>query len=170
MPSYKSARPPPDRDTRLYPVPGQLCPPSFSVWRGQPDRQELSTLQTVGPHAPSSAERGLYHRHLRLRHKDPHRNAIGFTLRDYLQLVDWAGRAVRDGKRGAISEDAPPILQRMGLEPGRFLEHLQGHGATEEHTAMGHLQRIRQAAEALGRRFLKGGGDARRLYVAGVIE
>jgi hypothetical protein len=58
----------------------------------------------------------------------------------------------------------------MGLEPGRFLEHLQGHGATEEHTAMGHLQRIRQAAEALGRRFLKGGGDARRLYVAGVIE
>jgi len=55
----------------------------------------------------------------------------GFTLRDYLQLVDWAGRAVRDGKRGAISEDAPPILQRIGLGPGSFLEHLQGHGATE---------------------------------------
>jgi hypothetical protein len=101
--------------------------------------------------------------------KDPHCNAIGFTLRDYLQLIDWAGRAVRDGKRGAISEDAPPILQRIGLEPGRFLEHLQGHGATEEQTAMGHLQRIRQAAEALGRRFLKGGGEARRLYVTGAI-
>ena len=102
-------------------------------------------------------------------HKDPHRNAIGFTLRDYLQLVDWAGRAVRDGKRGAISEDAPPILQRIGLEPRRFLEHLQGHAATEAQTAMGHLQRIREAAEALGRRFLKGGGEARRLYMAGAI-
>lgn len=98
-------------------------------------------------------------------HKDPHCNAIGFTLKDYLQLVDWAGRAVREGKRGAVSEDAPPILQRIGLEPGRFLEHLQGHAATEDQTAMGQLQRIRQAAEALGRRFLKGGGEARRLYV-----
>jgi hypothetical protein len=48
-------------------------------------------------------------------HKDPHRNAIGFTLRDYLQLVYWVGRAVRDGKRGAISEDAAPILRRFGL-------------------------------------------------------
>jgi REP element-mobilizing transposase RayT len=102
-------------------------------------------------------------------HKDPHRHAIGFTLRDYLQLIDWAGRAVREGKRGAFREDAPPILQRIGLEPGRFLEHVQGHVATEEQTAMGHLQRIRQAAEALGRRFLKGGGEARRLYVTGAI-
>jgi hypothetical protein len=100
-------------------------------------------------------------------HKDAHRNAIGFTLRDYLQMVDWAGRVVRDGWRGAISEYAPPIPQRIGLEPGRFLEHLQGHGATEEQTAMGHVQRIRQAAQVHGRRFLKGGGEAQRLYMTG---
>jgi hypothetical protein len=72
-------------------------------------------------------------------------------------------------RRGAVSEDAPPILQRMGLEPGRLLEHLQGHNPMEEQTAIGHLQQIRQAAEALGRRFLKDGGEARRLYVTGAI-
>jgi REP element-mobilizing transposase RayT len=101
--------------------------------------------------------------------RDPHRNAMGFILQDYLNLVDWAGRAVREGKRGAISEDAPPILQRLGLEPERFLEHLQGHAATEEQTAMGRLQRIRQVAEVFGLRFLKGCGEARRLYMTGTV-
>jgi hypothetical protein len=99
----------------------------------------------------------------------PSANFYDIFFGTQLLMVDWAGRAVRDGKRGAICENAPPILQRIGLEPGRFLEHLQGHGATEEQTAMGHLQRIRQAAQALGRRFLKGGGEARRLYVTGAI-
>lgn len=97
-------------------------------------------------------------------HKDQHRNAIGFTLREYLQLIDWAGR-VEAGKRAAISEEAPPILQRIGLEPSRFVEHLQGYAATEQQTVLGHFQKIRLAAETLGRRFLKGGCEARRLYV-----
>jgi REP element-mobilizing transposase RayT len=98
-------------------------------------------------------------------HKDPHRNAVDFTLREYLQLIDWAGRVVKAAKRGAISEEAPPILQRIGLEPSRFVEHLQGYAATEQQTVIGHFEKIRLAAQTLGRWFLKGGGEARRLYV-----
>jgi len=30
-------------------------------------------------------------------HLDPHPNSLGFTLTDYLELVDWAGRAIREG-------------------------------------------------------------------------
>jgi hypothetical protein len=97
-------------------------------------------------------------------HRDPHKNAIGFTLRDYLELVDWAGRAIRENKRGAIPEQAPPILQRIGLEPGRYLEHLQGLAATERPTMFGHVEQIRQAANSLGRCFIKGAGEAQRLY------
>ncbi len=97
--------------------------------------------------------------------KDPHKNAIGFTLRDYLELVDWAGRIIREDKRGAIAESAPPILQRIGLEPGRYLQHLQGQAATESPSMLGHGERIRQAANALGRGFIKGIGEARRLYL-----
>jgi len=96
--------------------------------------------------------------------KDPHLNAIGFTLKDYLALVDWAGRAIREGKRGAISADAPPILQRLGLEPSRYLEHVKGTAATEESTAIGHIKKLRQTAEVLGKRFIKGVGAAKRLY------
>jgi len=36
---------------------------------------------------------------------------IAFTLPDYLQLVDWTGRAVRDDKRGAIPTHIQPIFK-----------------------------------------------------------
>jgi hypothetical protein len=54
-------------------------------------------------------------------HRDAHAHAIGYTLKDYLQLVDWAGRAIRDDKRGAIPNTTPPILERLQLRPQTFL-------------------------------------------------
>lgn len=96
--------------------------------------------------------------------RDRHENAIGFGLVDYLELVDWAGRAMREDKRGAIAEHAPSILQRIGLEPERYLEHLRGQAATERPPMLGHIHRLKEAAESLGRCFIKGLGEARRLY------
>ena len=96
--------------------------------------------------------------------QDRHENAIGFSLVDYLELVDWAGRVIRENKPGAIPDNAPPILQRIGLEPGRYLEHLQGLAATEKPTMFGHVKQIRRAANSLGRSFIKGIGEAQRLY------
>lgn len=45
------------------------------------------------------------------------RDVIGipFTAKDYLELVDWSGKFVRQGKRGPIDSEAPPILQRLCL-------------------------------------------------------
>ena len=71
---------------------------------------------------------------------------------------------VREDKPGAIAGDAPPILRRIGLDSERYLEHLSGVAATEKPTMLGHLKRIRQAANALGRKFIKGSGEARRLF------
>jgi len=100
---------------------------------------------------------------VRQRH-DRHQSSIGFTLRDYLELVDWAGRAIREDKRGAIATDAPPILQRIGLDPAGYLDHIGGTPVSERPTVIGHVRNVRQAAETLGRRFLKGVGAAKRLY------
>ena len=33
---------------------------------------------------------------------------IAFSFSDYMELVDWTGRAVRDDKTGAIAESLPP--------------------------------------------------------------
>jgi len=101
--------------------------------------------------------------------KDPHRNVVGFTLHDYLELVDWAGRAVREGKRGVIKASVPSILQRLSLEPSRFLEHIQGEAETERPKVLGAVQRIRQVAGDLGRRFLRGTGEGRKLYLSASV-
>ena len=42
---------------------------------------------------------------------------LPFRLSDYLELVDWTGRQLREGKRGAIQSDVPPILERLHIEP-----------------------------------------------------
>jgi hypothetical protein len=41
---------------------------------------------------------------------------IPFRLKDYVELVDWTGRIIREDKRGHIASDLPPIIKRMGLD------------------------------------------------------
>ena len=96
--------------------------------------------------------------------KGAHPNAIGYTTRDYLELVDWAGRAVREHKNGVIPSDIPPILTRLGIEPSRYLEHMAGKGLLEQPLVIGRFDQIRQLAKQVGRCFIKGLGEARRLY------
>lgn len=52
-------------------------------------------------------------------------SGIPFSLSDYLQLVDWTGRAVRAKKRGAIPGHLPPILQRLGIPADDWLTNSQ---------------------------------------------
>ena len=43
-------------------------------------------------------------------------NVLMFDEKDYLELVDWTGRIIREDKRGAIAADMPGILTRLGME------------------------------------------------------
>jgi len=95
---------------------------------------------------------------------DAHPNILGFAFIDYLELIDWAGRVMREDKRGAISENAPPILQRLGLDAEGYLAHLAGQGHLENPMVIGRYEKIKQLADVLGRRFIKGLGEAKRLY------
>jgi REP element-mobilizing transposase RayT len=47
--------------------------------------------------------------------------AIPFAFDDYLELVDWTGRAIRSDKRGYIPSGHPAILDRLGIDPERFI-------------------------------------------------
>ena len=42
-------------------------------------------------------------------------------LKDYLELVDWTGRILRQDKRGSIPAEMPPILARLVIEPKHWL-------------------------------------------------
>jgi len=49
--------------------------------------------------------------------------AIPFGFDDYLELVDWTGRAVHPNKKGAIPETQPKILKRLAIRPEQFIRH-----------------------------------------------
>ncbi len=51
---------------------------------------------------------------------DEPQSGILFDYQDYLELVDWSGRIVRDDKRGFIDKDPPPILARLHISQERW--------------------------------------------------
>ncbi|MBR9910901.1 MAG: transposase [Gammaproteobacteria bacterium] len=50
---------------------------------------------------------------------------IPFSLSDYLQLVDWTGRAIRNDKTGFIPNGLPPILTRLNIPIEQWLINSQ---------------------------------------------
>ena len=43
------------------------------------------------------------------------RTGIHFAYQDYLELIDWTGRIIRQGKRGYIDHTLPAILSRLEI-------------------------------------------------------
>jgi hypothetical protein len=82
-------------------------------------------------------------------------NAIPFTLKDYVELVDWAGRMIIRGKKGFIPAAQPPILVRLNMNSAPVLDYLR---RLEDYTpvALGPVSRLRCFAHSVGRRFIKG--------------
>ena len=89
-------------------------------------------------------------------------SGIPYALGDYLELVDWAGRAIRSDKRGYIPADTPPILSRLGLIPGELADFLNNR--QDFPRAIGPVDQIRTMALKLGKAFIKGTAMSRRLY------
>jgi len=42
------------------------------------------------------------------------------------ELLDWTGRQVHPGKRGAVARKVPPILDRLDLSPELWLQTIAG--------------------------------------------
>lgn len=47
---------------------------------------------------------------------------IPFSFDDYLMLVDWTGRIIREDKRGFIAHKLPPILDRLSIDRALWIE------------------------------------------------
>ena len=48
-------------------------------------------------------------------------SGIPFRLEEYLQLVDWTGKILRDDKNGFIPENISPILERLKIDTKQWL-------------------------------------------------
>ena len=80
---------------------------------------EQSLLRFEVALKPLASFEGNEHHHKY--HDNP--NGIFFSLKDYLELVDYTGRVIQPNKRGAISETLPPILQRIGIDSKTWLKN-----------------------------------------------
>ncbi len=82
---------------------------------------------------------------------------IPFRLMDYLTLVDWTGRAIRDNKRGAIPQHLKPILGRLQLDPENWSKQVK-HFGRRNRTAVGTLAKIQSYSAAIGNAWVWGAG------------
>jgi hypothetical protein len=89
---------------------------------------------------------------------------INFSLDDYLQLVDWTGRAIVEGKRGSIPEEFPPILTRLRVNPVQWVSTVKLFHKRYPRMA-GSLECLKAACEVLGLRWLHGVSVSRVLYL-----
>jgi REP element-mobilizing transposase RayT len=88
---------------------------------------------------------------------------INFTLIDYLELVDWTGRIMREDKRGAISTQTPALLNTLGLDSATWLSLASDFGK-EYHGAVGSLEELALFAEHTGKQWISGKNKLRRMY------
>jgi len=52
---------------------------------------------------------------------DSEKIRISFNVKDYLELVDWTGRQVRENETGKIDASAPAILSRLNISPRNWI-------------------------------------------------
>ena len=81
----------------------------------------------------------------------PMPEGLPFRLDDYINLVDWTGRQIRQGKRGCIDNQLPPILDRLNIPPDHWL-FLTTHFESRFRTLVGTAVSIRTACLSLLRR------------------
>ena len=74
---------------------------------------------------------------------------LPFRLNDYLELVDWTGRILREDKRGAIPDNLPPILGRLNIDPQHW-GYLAKHFESPFKGLVGSAYKLKQACQVLG--------------------
>ena len=93
-------------------------------------------------------------------------NHLPFTFCDYLELVDWTGRIVREDKSGYIPANTPPILQQFNIDPQQWLVNCT-HIERNFYLAIGSIAKLEQFANHLQQQWLKGIAACRSLYSPG---
>jgi len=56
------------------------------------------------------------------------RGCLAMSQSEYLRLLDWSGRVLRHGKRGAIPSSLPPVFERLGMSEDGWLKLVKDFG------------------------------------------
>lgn len=84
-------------------------------------------------------------------------SSFPLSKQEYLQLVDWSGRAITSEKQNSIPPDVPAVLSRLHLKQKHWLSDMRHYGRWY-YRAVGSLQALECYCEHLGQQWLKGTG------------
>ena len=82
-------------------------------WKNKADQTLTNSNETLQPESLLPFAGNL---------RQPMPRGLIYNLLDYIELIDWTGRIIRDDKRGAISHTAPHILQRLDISTTNWIE------------------------------------------------
>jgi REP element-mobilizing transposase RayT len=91
--------------------------------------------------------------------------AVPFSFEDYLELVDWTGRAIRLDKRGHIPSGHPKILDRVGIDGERFIAYSE-RLLKEFGTAVGAPAATTRLCARRQTKYLHGIRAARQMFIS----
>ena len=91
---------------------------------------------------------------------------LALTIEKYLELVDWSGRQVRQGKVGTIPANLAPILDRVGINPQLWLDVLQSFGEWFPRIA-GTAEKVEEHAASHERCWFHGLRYCRQIFSSG---
>ena len=80
---------------------------------------------------------------------------LPFDFAAYLELVNWTGRVVREDTRGAISENVPPVLERLRISSVNWIRAVKHYGK-RYYPAVVALAKLTDYWPRLKRHWLKG--------------
>ena len=80
---------------------------------------------------------------------------LAMRFAGYLGLLDWTGRCVAHGKAGSLPEAAMPVLERMELDVGNWVETVERYGSLY-HRVAGKVENLKRKAKEMGQQWVAG--------------
>ncbi|MDX2423259.1 MAG: hypothetical protein QNK43_11345 [Amphritea sp.] len=80
---------------------------------------------------------------------------LPFRLSDYIELVDWSGRIMREDKKGYIPDHLPNILQCLDMDARHWL-YLNRHFEKPFKNLVGAAFHVRRACDEFGKNWAQG--------------
>ena len=92
------------------------------------------------------------------------KGCLPMTFAEYLNLLDWTGRQLRQDKRGAIPQDLAPILERLHVSDEGWMQ-LMGRFSRLFRRAAGRPQSMLSEGQQRGCRLMQGIRHSRAIFL-----